>query len=96
MYHENQNNPMDNKSNSKQLFFSRQKLVLENNEARKDSATMPQHSSTCADNKLDNANMLNNYFSKCFTTSLPPLCGSFESAELEAQCCELVTEKEVI
>ena len=24
--------------------------------------------------------MLNNYFSKCFTTSLPPLYGSFESA----------------
>ena len=50
----------------------------------KDSATilsMQQSDGTCADNKLDNANMLNNYFSKCFTTSLPPLCDSFESAE---------------
>ena len=60
---------------------------------RKDSATCTipsmQHSDdgTCADNKLDNANMLNNYFSKCFTASLPPLYGSFESAEhLELYC----------
>ena len=38
---------------------------------------------TCADNELDKVNMLNNYYnnSKCFTTSLPPLNGSFESAE---------------
>ena len=48
---------------------------------RKDSATIPsmqQPNGTCADNELDNANM---YFSKCFTTSLPLLYGSFESAE---------------
>ena len=51
---------------------------------RKDSGTIPsmqQSDGTCADNKLDNANMLNNYFSKCFTASLPRLYGSFESAE---------------
>ena len=51
---------------------------------RKDSATillMQQSDGTCADNELDKANMLNNYFSKRFTTSLPPLYGSFEPAE---------------
>ena len=51
---------------------------------RKDSATIPsmhQSDGTCAHNELDNANMLNNYYSKCSTTSLPPLYGSFESAE---------------
>ena len=42
---------------------------------------MNQSDGTCADNKLDNANMLNNYLSKHFTTSLPPLYRSFESAE---------------
>ena len=50
---------------------------------RKDSATIPsmhQSDGTCADNEFDKANMLNNYY-KCFTTSLPPLYGSFESAE---------------
>ena len=49
---------------------------------RKDSATIPstQHI-LMVDNRLDNANMLNNYFSKCFTTSLPPQYGSFQSAE---------------
>ena len=51
---------------------------------RKDSATIPsmhQSDGTCAHNELDNANMFNNYYSKCFATSLPPLYGSFESAE---------------
>ena len=51
---------------------------------RKNSATtlsMTQPDGTCADNELDKANMLNNYFSKRFTTSLPHLHGSFESAE---------------
>ena len=34
-----------------------------------------------ADNEFDKANMLNNYFSTCFSTSLPPLSGSYETAE---------------
>ena len=71
---------------------------------RKDSATIPsmqQSDGTCADNKLDNANMLNNYFCKCFITSLPPLYGFFESAE-HLELSEggpenlLCTEEEVI
>ena len=51
---------------------------------RKNSATTQLRSVmvyTCANNELDKANMLNNYFSKRFTTSLPPLYGSFESGE---------------
>ena len=42
---------------------------------KKDSATIPSMQQSdgsymiCADNKLDNANMLNNYISNCFTTS---------------------------
>ena len=61
---------------------------------RKDSATLY---GTYADNELDNAIMLNNYYSKCFTTSLPPLYGSFESAEhLELPENLLCTEEEVI
>ena len=81
--------------NSKQSFFSRNINTGNKNRFwktmklfREDSAAIPSRSSlmvaTCADNELDNANMLYNYynyFSKCFTTSLPPLYGSFDSAE---------------
>ena len=67
----------------------------------KDSATIPSTHQSDGTIRLDNANMLNNYHSKCFTTSLPPLYGSFESAghlELPEGGPEnlLCTEKEVI
>ena len=99
--------------NSKQSFLSRnrdeywkQTTVLESNEALQEGFSHNTISAsisdgTCAHNELDNANMLNNYYSKCFTTSLPPLYDSFESAEhlelpeggLENLLC---TEEEVI
>lgn len=50
------------------------------NYLRKEHSTIP---ALHPDGKyeFDKANMLNNYFSTCFNTSLPPLSGSYETAE---------------
>ena len=74
--------------NSKQSFFARN--INSGNKKqfwktmkylRKEQSTIPtlQLGDRCADNDLDKANMLNNHFSNCFNTSLPP--GPYESAE---------------
>ena len=76
--------------NSKQSFFARN--INSGNKKqfwktmkylRKEQSTIPtlQLGDRCADNDLDKANMLNNHFSNCFNTSLPPLSGPYESAE---------------
>ena len=50
------------------------------NYLRKEHSTIP---ALHPDGKyeFDKANMLNNYFSTCFNTSLPPLSGSYGTAE---------------
>ena len=52
---------------------------------RKDQSTIPslQSGDARADNDLDKANMLNNYFSQCFNTSLPPLSESTATEHLD-------------
>ena len=52
---------------------------------RKDQSTIPslQSGDARADNDLDEANMLNNYFSQCFNTSLPSLSESTATEHLD-------------
>ena len=82
-----------NNGNKKQFWKTMKYL-------RKEQSTIPSLRSggTSADNELDKANMLNNYFSTCFNTSLPPLSGTFESVEHPEGSPDdlLCTEDEVV
>ena len=78
--------------NSKQSFFARninngskKKFWKTMKYLRKDQSTIPslQSGDARADNDLDKANMLNNYFSQCFNTSLPPLSESTATEHLD-------------
>ena len=68
---------------------------------RKEQNTIPvlSHNGSSAHNDNDKANMLNNFFSQCFNTKLPPLtpcdCHRFTTS---GECPEniLCTEEEII